>query len=181
MRRVVYSVASSLDGYIAGPGGEYDWIPMDTSIDWKAFMGRFDTVLMGRKTYEIALAQGGGPSSPGTRTYVFSRTLKSADHPKVTIVAEGARKVIEDLRAADGKDIWLMGGGVLFASLLGAGLVDVVEVGLVPILLGEGLPLLPRTPLRTRLALGTTQVYPSGIIRLTYDVVREVSPKRPPP
>ncbi len=173
MRRVLYSVAASLDGYIAGPGGEFDWIPMDSTIDWAAFMGRFDTVLMGRRTYEISVAQHGGGSSPGMKTHVFSRTLRSADHPNVNVVAEGAARVVNELKAGPGKDIWLMGGGVLFSSLLEAGVVDGVEVGLVPILLGQGLPLLPPTPRRTRLALTRTQTYPSGIMLLSYDVVRD--------
>ncbi len=173
MRRVLYSVASSLDGYIAGPNGEYDWIPMDKSIDWKAFMGRFDTVLMGRKTYEVTLTQHGGGSMPGVKTYVFSRTLRSADHRKVTIVGEDAPRVVNELRAGSGKEIWLFGGGALFASLLESGLVDGVEVGLVPVLLGGGLPLLPPVTRRTKLALTGTKTYPSGIVMLNYDVVRD--------
>ncbi len=172
MRRVLYSVAASLDGYIAGPGGEYDWIPMDSTIDWKGFMSRFDTVLMGRRTYEITLTQHEGAPSPGMRPYVFSRTLRSADHPKVTMVAKDEIRVVNELRVGSGKDIWLMGGGVLFGSLLEAGMVDGVEVGLVPVLLGGGLPLLPPMPRRTRLALTKTHTYPSGIVMLSYDVCR---------
>jgi dihydrofolate reductase len=169
MRRVVYSVASSLDGYIAGPGGEFDWIPMDPEIDMAALMSRFDTVLMGRRTYEIAAGQSGA-SFPGMRTFVFSRTLRSADHPEATLVGEDAGDVINELRAADGKDIWLMGGGVLFRSRLEAGLVDGVEIALAPILLGQGVPFLPAMPARTRLTLTETKPYPSGIVLLSYDV-----------
>ncbi|MGQ0703702.1 MAG: dihydrofolate reductase family protein, partial [Gemmatimonadales bacterium] len=141
MRRVLYSAAMSLDGMIAGPQGEFDWIPMDPAMDWNAFMARFDTVLLGRKTYEVAMAQGGGPDT-GMRSFVFSRTLKPADHPKVTIVSKDPATLVRRLKQEPGKDIWLMGGGVLFQSLLQAGVVDAVEVGLVPILLGEGLPFL---------------------------------------
>jgi dihydrofolate reductase len=172
MRKVIYSVAASLDGYIAGPNGEFDWIPDEPAIDWKAFMGRFDTVLMGRHTYEVAGAQG---SSSKMRSYVFSRTLHPEEHPSVTIVAEEAEQVVGALREEDGKDIWLFGGGVLFRSLLQAGLVDAVEVGLVPVLLGRGLPLLPDMPGQTRLRLTHTKQYPSGIILLNYDVVQEGS------
>lgn len=172
MRRVIYSVAASLDGYIAGPKGEFDWIPKDPSIDWGAFMGRFDTVLMGRRTYEIAARDGSGTGPSGMRTFVFSRTLRAKDHPKVTLVADDAAATVDGLRRQRGRGIWLMGGGVLFQSLLESGLVDVVEIGLVPILLGEGIPLLPSLPRPMRLALKQTKKYPSGILLLTYAAVR---------
>lgn len=172
MRTLRYSVAASLDGYIAGPKGEFDWIPMDETIDWAAFMGRFDTILMGRKTYELSTGPDSGASLPAMRTFVFSRTLRAGDHPNVTVVAEGADSVVEALRRESGKDIWLMGGGVLFQSLLEAGQVDGVETGVVPILLGRGLPLLPSLPRPVRLDLKKTQKYPSGIVLMTYDVVR---------
>lgn len=173
MRRVLYSVAASLDGYIAGPGGEFDWIPMDPAIDWAAFMGRFDTVLMGRRTFELTLGEGAPASQSQMRTYVFSRTLKAENHPNVTIVGDNAASVVKALRAESGKDIWLMGGGVLFRSLLEADLVDGVEVGIVPILLGKGLPLLPPPARSAALRLVQSKTYPSGIMLLTYDVVRD--------
>jgi dihydrofolate reductase len=170
MRRVIYSVAASLDGYIAGPDGEYDWIPDEPEIDWAAFMSRFDTVLMGRTTWELVAGQEDGPSA-GLATYVFSDTLRSEDHPEVTVVrSDEARRVVAELRRGDGKDVWLMGGGVLFRSLLEADLVDVVEVGLVPVLLGRGLPLLPEAVTRRRLILSETKQYPTGILLLTYSV-----------
>jgi dihydrofolate reductase len=170
MRRVVYSVAASLDGHIAGPGGEFDWIPDEPTIDWGTFMARFDTVLMGRRTYQVVTDPQTGATAPDMHAYVFSHTLRQADHPGVTIVAGGAARVVEELRRASGRDIWLMGGGVLFRSLLEARVVDVVEVAVVPILLGEGLPLLPPMSRHTRLALTATQTYPSGIVALTYSV-----------
>lgn len=172
MRKVLYSVAASLDGYIAGPNGEFDWIPMDLEMDWAAFMNRFDTILMGRRTYEIAVDQQSDASPPNISTYVFSRTLRSEDHPNVHIINNDVSRVVGDLRQAAGKDIWLMGGGVLFRSLLEAALVDGVEVGVVPILLGQGLPLLPTVPASTRLTLAGTKTYPSGIVILSYDVIR---------
>lgn len=173
MRRVLYSVAASLDGYIAGPGGEFDWIPMDPAIDWDALINRFDTMLIGRRTYEVTVAQQSEASLPKMPAYVFSRTLQSIDQSGMTLVGEDVAGVVSKLREASGKDIWLMGGGVLFSSLLEAGLVDGVEVGLVPILLGKGLPLLPAMSRTTRLTLTQTQTYPSGIVLLSYDVISE--------
>ncbi len=134
-RRVLYSVAMSLDGYIARPGGAYDWIPEDAAIDWGAFLGRFDTVLMGRRTFEVATRDGSAASLSDMRTFVFSRTLQAGVHSGITVVAEHAADVAAALRREPGRDVWLMGGGVLFRSLWDAGLVDGVETGVVPILL----------------------------------------------
>jgi dihydrofolate reductase len=170
VRRVIYSVAASLDGYIAGPGGEYDWIPDEQTIDWKAFMARFDTILVGRLTWEVVARDEGGVTMPA---YVFSRTLEKIDHPRATLVSGDPRPVVDRLRAEPGRDLWLMGGGVLFREFLERDLVDVVEVAVVPILLGHGIPTLPHMPRSTGLTVTNTTTYPSGIILLTYDVVRD--------
>ena len=118
MRRIRYSVAMSLDGYLAGPNGEADWIEADPEIDFTAMMARFDTLLMGRRTYEAAQAMGGGPPTPGVSTVVVSRTMRQADHPGLTIISDDLAGAVSRLRAAPGKDIWLFGGGELFRSLL---------------------------------------------------------------
>src|SRR5262245_7171363 len=91
MRRVRYAGATSLDGYIAGPAGEADWIIMDPDIDFRALFAQFDTFLIGRRTFEVMTRgkkKAGG--TPGMKTFVFSRTLRQRDYPKVTIVAENA-------------------------------------------------------------------------------------------
>ena len=171
MRRVVYSVAMSLDGFIAGPNGEYDWIPMDPAIDWKGFMGRFDTILLGRKTYELTGAS--GPATSKTRTVIFSSTLSSLKNSKLTLVRQDAGGFVHQLRQEPGKDIWLMGGGVLVRSLLDAGQVDVVEVGLIPILLGKGIPFLPPTERRQNLTLTKVEkLDATGTVRLSYETRR---------
>ena len=131
MRRVRYVVAMSLDGYIAGPNGEADWIIMDPDIDFGALFDRFDTFLMGRRTFEGMAGAWGGAQS-GVETIVFSRTLRQQDYPNLTIVSENPERALTDLRAKPGKDIWLFGGGSLFRSLLEARLVDAVEVAVMP-------------------------------------------------
>ena len=172
MRRIVYSVAMSLDGYIAGPNGEYDWIVMDPEIDFQAIFRQFDTLLMGRRTYEVTQGQGGTGGWPGMKVVVFSRTMRPADHPKVTIVApESQDWVLRELRDQPGKDIWLFGGGALFRSLLDAGQVDAVSVAVVPHLLGGGIPFLPSPGKQAKLKLESSRVYQkSGIVSLEYAV-----------
>lgn len=173
MRRVIYSCAMSLDGYIAGPNGEYDWIVMDPDVDFAEMMGRFDTFLIGRKTFDAMRRMGSDVrSSPGVRNIVFSRTLPPEDHPQVTISAD-AEGAVAELRSKPGRDIALFGGGELFRSLLAAGLVDGVEVGLVPVLLGGGIPLLPAPAARAKLTLRKQRVYEkTGTVKLEYDIVQ---------
>lgn len=168
MRRIRYQVACSLDGYIAGPGGEYDWIVSDPELDFEAIFAEFDTALMGRRTYEAT-----GGDLQGMEVLVFSRTLRPEDHPGVTIVSDGVRDVLEELRARPGKDIWLFGGGDLFASLLALDCVDTIEPAIIPVVLGEGRPLLPAPAVRRSLRLTDSRVYTqSGIVLVRYDVVR---------
>jgi len=171
MRRIRYQVATSLDGYIAGPKGEADWIIMDPDIDFRALFAQFDTVLIGRRTFEgMARGKKKAGAMPGMKTLVFSRTLRQHYYPKIIIVAENAEKTLTALRAESGKDIWLFGGGLLFRSLLDAGLVDTVEVAIVPVLLGGGIPLLPFPAKQAKLKLTGHKVYKTGIVSLEYAV-----------
>ena len=169
MRRVRYSVVMSLDGYIAGPKGEADWITMDPDIDFTAIFSQFDTLLVGRRTFD-AMVTARRVSMPGMKTIVFSRTLRQEDHPEVAIVANNQRETLSALKATPGKDIWLFGGGSLFRSLAEDGLVDTVEVGIVPILLGAGVPLSPDPKSRIKLALTAHKVYQTGIVSLEYAI-----------
>jgi len=173
MRLVRYGGAMSLDGYIAGPNGEYDWIVMDPEIDFAGMVTAFDTFLIGRKTFEAMVKMGNDArSTPGIENIVFSRTMRQSDHPHVTVKPD-AERVVRDLRARPGKDIALFGGGELFRSLLAAGLVDRVEVSLMPVLLGGGIPLLPSPAVRAMLRLRKQRVYEkTGILGLEYDILQ---------
>lgn len=168
-RRVRYSVAVSLDGFIAGPNGEHDWIIMDPTFDFGALFKQFDTLLLGRRTFEVA-RHGGGETMAGMQTIVFSRTLRQSDYPKVTI-ATNLVETITPLKEKPGKDLWLFGGGELFRSMLDAGLVDTIELAVVPILLSKGVPLLPPGTRSPSLRLIESKTLPSGIVQLRYSVM----------
>jgi dihydrofolate reductase len=170
MRRLRYSVAMSLDGFIAGPKGEYDWIVMDPDFDWKALYGQFDTLLMGRRSYDVMRERGMSPTSMGMKTVVVSTTLIPDQHRDITVVGSNVPEAVAELKAEPGKDIWLSGGGVLFRYLLDAGLADGVDVAVVPVLLGSGVPLLPEGQ-RCKLKLVESRARPSGIVLLRYEVM----------
>jgi dihydrofolate reductase len=169
MRRIRYMVAMSLDGYIAGSKGEADWIIPDPDVDLAAMFAEFDTFCIGRRTFE-AMVQAGRAAVPGMRIFVFSRTLQQKDYPDVTMVAEKQEELLKSLRAKPGKDIWLFGGGSLFRDFLQAGFVDTVEVSIVPILLGGGVPFLPAPADRKKLQLTNHRIYKTGIVSLKYTV-----------
>lgn len=171
MRKVRYSVAMSLDGFIAGPHGENDWIVMDPEIDFRSLFSGFDTVLLGRRTWETTRQQSGGGEMPGIRSWVFSRTLRQEDCPGVT-VSDDPAAVIGGLKAASGKDIWLFGGSSLFGSLLQMGLVDSIEAMVIPVLLGGGVPFLPAAVSFKKLRLESHRIYSqTGTVSLKYSVV----------
>lgn len=142
MRKVTYGVACSLDGYIARPGGGVDWLHWTDDVQrittdfWKTV----DTAVMGRRTYEVALAAG-MPAYPGVRNLVLSSSLPAERHPRVEVIAADAVAFMARLKAEEGSGIALIGGGTLAASLLAAGLIDEVGVNVHPVILGEGVPL----------------------------------------
>src|SRR5687768_16203843 len=176
-RRVRYHVAVSVDGFIAGPNGEFDWIIMDPTFDFEAYFKQFDTFLLGRRTFELT-RQAGAPGMPeGTQTIVFSRTLRQRDYPNVTITGEAA-DTISELKKKPGKDIWLFGGGELFRSVLDAGLIDTVELAVIPILLSQGVPLLAAGARSPALQLITSKTLPTGTVLLSYDVSTKRKRKR---
>jgi dihydrofolate reductase len=176
MRRLRYGVATSLDGFIAGPNGEYDWIIHDPAIDFAATYAQFDTMLMGRKTYEVARPMRQERGGDGNRWVVVSTTLDAASEPGITVISSDVHQAVAMMKAEPGpqrqKDIWLFGGGVLFRSLLDAGLVDALDLAVIPVMLGSGVPLLPEGH-RARLHLTESKALPSGILMLKYDVEHE--------
>jgi len=169
MRRLVYGVATSLDGFIAGPSGEFDWITPDSGIDFRAIYSRFDTGLMGRRTYEVASERGDLLKDMGMRIVVVSTTLAAAHLRGITVLDRDIAESIRALKAESGKDIWLFGGGVLFRSLLDLGVVDAIEVSVFPVLLGSGTPLLPEGR-RGILKLETCKPLPIGVLMLSYSI-----------
>jgi dihydrofolate reductase len=177
-KRLRYQVAVSLDGFIARPDGSYDWLVSDPSIDFGALYKEFDAAVMGRKTYEVGLAAGVDGSIPGMDVVVFSRTLPASTSRGVRVVNDDPRKVVGELKKKSGRDIWLFGGGELFRYLLDGGLVDTVELAVMPVLLGSGIPVLPPGA-STNLVLSDTHRLPSGIMVLAYSVkgVRSAPPK----
>jgi dihydrofolate reductase len=160
----------SLDGYIAGPNGEADWIVTDPEINFGDLWAQFDTLLMGRRTFEAAVARLGKSTIQSKKIVVASRTLRQENYPEITIVCELTKSEMQKLRQQGQKDIWLMGGGELFRVLLEMKEVDSVEVSTVPVLLGAGIPLLPTVHLRTALKLTKHKVYRSGIVSLEYEI-----------
>ena len=170
MRAARYAVAMSLDGFIAAPDGSVDWLLEDPAIDFAELIAPYDTLVMGRGTWEVAQKLGGG--FMGMTPYVCSTTLGPDDCPGCVVTADGVATVAE-LKRGEGKDLWIFGGAVLFRALAEAGLVDGVDLMVMPILLGEGIPMIVPGPSRLTLKLTLTHSYPSGIVRLCYDVAAE--------
>ena len=170
MRTLRYSVAASLDGFIAGPKGEFDWIPLDPDIDFEALYASFSGIVMGRRSYEVYVSTGGGVG-PALPVYVYSRTLPEGERDGVTFASDAVSHVRALKAQGAGKPLWLWGGSDLFRHLAAAGLVDGVDVAVLPIVLGGGIPLMatpgPRLPLRLR----AHRLYDkTGTLFLEYDV-----------
>jgi dihydrofolate reductase len=182
MRKLTFGGANSLDNFIARPEHAVDWLLW--SKEAAAVMGDYwktiDTVLWGRKTYEVALrnAKGGG-SFPGIKNYVFSRTLKASDDGHTTFVSDDAAGFVAKLKKQKGKDICLMGGGELARSLFEAGLIDEIGFNVHPVLLGAGIPLFHPMSRQIDLELLECKPFTNGCVLLRYRVNANSSRKRP--
>lgn len=183
MRKVKYLVADSLDSFIARPDGAVDWLFMDdTDYGMKEFFASIDAILLGRKTYEFALAHSPKPrrkskksksktsSVWGMKSYVFSRTLKDAPDDSVTIVSDNAGAFVRNLKSEAGKDIWLLGGGELAGSLFAENVVDEISLNVHPVLLGSGIPLLSEVGKQIDLELLDCKTHKNGCVQVTYRV-----------
>jgi dihydrofolate reductase len=157
-----------VDGFIAGPDDDYDWITPEPSFDFGELYGQFETLLMGRRTYEVVHAL--GEDFRGKQIIVASRTLRAEEHPDIEVIGDGLDVRLRELREQAGRDIWLFGGGALFSQILEWDLVDTVEPAIIPILLGSGVPLVRSPAVRRRLKLIGHRIYPSGMITLEYQV-----------
>jgi dihydrofolate reductase len=173
MRKVTFGVANSLDNFIARPNGAVDWLYWsdDVSAVMAAFWRTIDTVVMGRKTYEVALRHGGG-AYPGVQNYVFSRTMTPSPDRKVEIVADDAATFLRDLKARPGKGICVMGGGELARALFEAELIDEIGLNIHPVLLGSGVPLFHRLARQVDLELLECRTLQGGCVLVTYRVKR---------
>jgi dihydrofolate reductase len=170
MPQLRYSVAASLDGFIAGPNGEYDWILVDPEIDFAAMYAGFSGLVMGRHSYDVFVATGGG-SGPALPTYVYSRSLPEGSRNGVTFAQDAVAHIRSLKESTETKPLWLWGGGDLFRSLAEAGLVDGVEVAIIPVLLGSGIQLLPAGSPRLNLHLREHRLFAAtGTLLLNYDI-----------
>lgn len=172
MRTVTYGGACSLDGFIAGPEGAMDWLHFSPDVQdvMAAYWATIDTVLMGRKTWEVAARSGGGPATgPAITTYVFSRTLREAP-PGVRLVADEAGAFVRKLKHQRGKGICLMGGGELARALFAADVIDEVGFNIHPLLLGSGVPVFPDPGRRIALELVESRTLEGGCVLATYRV-----------
>lgn len=171
MKKVVLGLAVSLDGYIEGPNGEYDWCFTDQDYGMKDFFKRIDAVFIGRKTYELMLRMKEQDNFPKMKQYVFSNTLKKVGKD-IVLVGGNIQPQVNQIKNESGKDIWLFGGAELTSSMMNLGLVDEVSLAVHPIILGSGKPLFMNIKNRVQLSLISTQSYSTGLVSLSFRVMQ---------
>ncbi|WP_316811661.1 dihydrofolate reductase family protein [Pedobacter heparinus] len=175
MRKLILGLAVTLDGYIEGPNGEYDWCLTDQDYGLKEFFSRIDAIFIGRKSYETAQQYADSnngetiPGMPAVTEYVFSSTLKSVKEGAV-LIAENSIAEAGRIKEQPGKDIWLYGGALLTAAMMKAGLVDELWLSVHPILLGSGKPLFHEQNSRSQLTLLDSKTYETGLVSLRYGI-----------
>jgi len=173
MRKVVLGLGISLDGYIARPDGAVDFLFMPKDYSMGPFFATIDTAFMGRKTYDVALKMGGGGFGDSEiKNYVFSHSQPPGERSGVTFVNESPKSFVEKLREGPGKNVWLMGGGELARDFLKDDVVDELYTGIVPVLIGEGIPLFPSGFPQREFSLLENKSFSKGLIALKYARVR---------
>ena len=172
MRNVVLGLGISLDGYIARLDGAVDFLFMPKDYSMAEFMASIDTVMMGRKTLDVAIQMTGGTYKADMPTYVFSRSQPPGKRDGLEFVNQSPASLVQQLRKRPGKDIWMMGGGELAREFLRADLIDALYLGIVPTLLGEGIPLFPAGFPQRDFKLVENQTYSKGLIALKYERAR---------
>jgi len=172
IRKVILGLGISLDGYIARPDGSVDFLFMPKDYSMGPFFKTIDTAVLGRKTYDDGLKMGGSFSG-SMKNYVFSRTLPPGMRNGVLVTNDSPAAVIAEIRKTPGKNIWLMGGGELIREFLKEDLVDELYLGLVPVLIGEGIPLFPSGFPQREFDLIENKSYSQGMIALRYARARK--------
>jgi len=173
MRKVTFGGANSLDNFFARKDDSVDWLLWCKEVQqiMKDYWKNIDTVVMGRRTYEVAMKNyGDAGSGPSVKTYVFSRTIKKRSSKKITFVAEDAAEYIKRLKEEKGKDICVLGGGVLAKSLFEADLIDEIGFNIHPVLLGSGIPIFYEMSRQIDLELTKCQQLSNGCVMVTYNV-----------
>lgn len=171
MRKLILGLAVSLDGFIEGPNGEYDWCFTDQDYGLSEFFKRIDALFMGRKTYELtqAMDEAAGSGFPKLQEYIFSSSLDKVKEGAVLINGD-IQSQVEKIKNEKGKDIWLFGGAGLTTSLMNMGLVDELSLAVHPILLGSGKPLFNNIRQRIELTLLDSKSYSTGLVTLNYSL-----------
>jgi dihydrofolate reductase len=172
MRKIILGLGISIDGYIARLDGTFDFLFMPKDFSMAEFFASIDTVIMGRKTYDVTKAQGEGGFGTKSKTYVLSRTLPPGEREGKTFVNVSPQVLVEEIRQRKGKDIWLMGGGEIARDFLKADLVEELHLGVVPVLLAEGLPLFPSGFPQRNFELIENKTFSRGLISLKYKRLR---------
>jgi len=181
MRKVTFGGANSFDNYFARKDDAVDWLIWtdDVAPIMAEFWKSIDTIVMGRRTYEVALRMGaGGGAYPGVKNYVFSRTIKQKPGSNVEIISEDAAEFVRKLKSQKGKDICVMGGGLLAKSLLEANLIDEIGFNIHPVLLGSGIPLFHEMNHQINLELIDFKAFKNGTLLVSYRVKHETEKRK---
>ncbi len=174
MRKITFGGANSLDNYFARTDDSVDWLMWTSEVAaiMESYWKTIDTILMGRKTYEVGLRLSKGKQNPhpGAKTYVFSRTLPKSSDKSVEIVNDDAVSFVRHLKSQPGKDICLMGGGDFARTLFEAKLIDELGFNVHPVLLGSGIPLFHKMKEQINLELIECKPLKNGCVVLSYRV-----------